>query len=94
MIVSASYVIAALTICAAGLYFVYRLGPYVTASPILLGFLLIVYGPAYLAYMVLRRPSSVVDRQISNSLNFDDIVVSLNLWIAIMFVCVIVFLNC
>ena len=57
----------------------------------LLGFLLIVYGPAYLGYMVLRRPSSVVDRRISNSLNFDDIVVSLNLWIAIMFVCVIAF---
>ena len=57
----------------------------------LLGFLLIVYGPAYLAYMLLRRPVSVVDRQISNSLNFNDIVVSLNLWIAIMFVCVIAF---
>ena len=55
----------------------------------LLGFLLFVYGPAYLVYMLLRRPVSVVDLRISNSLNFDDVVVSLNLSIAIMYVCVI-----
>ena len=90
MIVSASYVIAALAICAAGLYFVYRLGPYVTASTILLGFLLLVYGPAYLAYMLFRLPIEVVDFRISNSANFHNTVVSLNLSIAIMFVCVIV----
>ena len=89
MIVSASYVIAALAIYAAGLYLIYRLRLYFTASSMLLGFLLFVYGPAYLAYMLLRRPISVVDLRISNSLNFDDIVVSLNLSIAIMFVCVI-----
>jgi oligosaccharide repeat unit polymerase len=89
MIVSASYVIAALAIYAAALYLIYRLGLYLTASSILLGFLLLVYGPAYLAYMLFRRPISVVDLRISNSLNFDDIVVSLNLSIAIMFVCLI-----
>jgi oligosaccharide repeat unit polymerase len=89
MIVSASYVIAALAIYGAGLYLIYRLGLYFTASSMLLGFLLLVYGPAYLAYMLFRRPISVVDLRISNSLNFDDIVVSLNLSIAIMFFCVI-----
>jgi oligosaccharide repeat unit polymerase len=89
MIVSASYVIAALAIYGAGLYLIYRLDLYFTASSMLLGFLLLVYGPAYLAYMLFRRPISVVDLRISNSFNFDDIVVSLNLSIAIMFVCVI-----
>jgi oligosaccharide repeat unit polymerase len=88
MIVSASYVSAALATYAAGLYLVYRLRLYFTASSMLLGFLLFVYGPAYLVYMLLRRPISVVDLRISNSLNFDDIVVSLNLSIAIMFICV------
>jgi hypothetical protein len=89
MIVSASYVIAALAIYGAGLYLIYRLDLYFKASSMLLGFLLLVYGPAYLAYMLFRRPISVVDLRISNSFNFDDTVVSLNLSIAIMFVCVI-----
>jgi oligosaccharide repeat unit polymerase len=89
MIVSASYVITALAIYVAGLYLIYRVELYFTASSMLLGFLLLVYGPAYLAYMLFRRPVSVVDLRISNSFNFDDIVVSLNLSIAIMFVSVI-----
>ena len=61
MIVSISYVAAALAIYCAGLYLIYRLGLYFTASSMLLGFLLLVYGPAYLAYMLFRRPISVVD---------------------------------
>lgn len=89
MIISASYVVAALAIYTAGLYVIYRLRLYLTASSMLLGFLLFVYGPAYLAYMLLRKPVSLVDLRISNSLHFDDVVVSLNLSIAIMFVCVI-----
>ncbi|WP_065754489.1 hypothetical protein [Bradyrhizobium paxllaeri] len=89
MIVAASYVIAALAIYSAGLYLIYRLRLYLTASSMLLGFLLFVYGPAYLAYMLFRRPISVVDLRISNSLNLDNAVVSLNLSIAIMFACVI-----
>jgi len=60
MIISASYMIAALAIYAAGLYAIYRLRLYLTASSMLLGFLLFVYGPAYLVYMLLRRPVSVV----------------------------------
>jgi hypothetical protein len=41
--------------------------------------------------MLFRRPisGSVVDLRISNSLNFDDVAVSLNLSMAIMYVCVI-----
>ena len=89
MIVSASYVIAALAIYVGALYLIYRVELYFTASSMLLGFLLLVYGPAYLAYMLFRRPISVVDLRISNSFNFDDTVVSLNLSIAIMFFCVI-----
>jgi oligosaccharide repeat unit polymerase len=89
MIVSVSYVIAALAIYSAGLYISYRLKLYLTASSMLLGFLLFVYGPTYLAYMLLRRPVSVVDLRISDSLNFNDVVISLNLSIAITFVGVI-----
>src|ERR1700757_1212764 len=89
MIVSMTYVIAALAIYSAALYLFYRLRLYLTASSMLVGFFLLVYGPAYLAYMLFRRPISVVDLRISNSLNFDNAVVSLNLSIAIMFVCVI-----
>ena len=89
MFVSASYVIAALAIYVGALYLIYRVELYFTASSMLLGFLLLVYGPAYLAYMLFRRPISVVDLRISNSFNFDDTVVSLNLSIAIMFFCVI-----
>ena len=90
MIVSISYVAAALAIYCAGLYLIYRLGLYFTASSMLLGFLFLVYGPAYLTYMLFRRPISVVDLRISNSVNFDEIVVSLNVAIAIMFVCIVV----
>jgi hypothetical protein len=89
MIVSASYVIAAMAICGGGLYLIYQLVLYFTASSMVLGFLLLVYGPAYLSYMLFRRPVSVVDLRVSNSFTFDEIVVSLNLSIAIMFVCVI-----
>ncbi len=89
MMISGSYVLAALAIYGGGLYLVYRLQLYFTASSVLLGFLLLVYGPAYLAYMLFRRPISVVDLRISNSLDFDDVTISLNLSIAIMYVCVI-----
>jgi hypothetical protein len=89
VIVSASYVLAALAIYGAALYLVYRLRLYLTASSMLLGFLLFVHGPAYLAYMLFRGPDSVIYRRIEHSSNFDDIVVSLNLSIAIMFVGVI-----
>jgi oligosaccharide repeat unit polymerase len=82
-------VIAAFVIYSAGIYLIYRLGLYLTASSMLLGFLLFVYGPAYLAYMLFRMPINVVDERILNSFNFDDTVVSLNLSIAIMYLCVI-----
>ena len=70
MIVSASYVIAAFAIYGAGLYLIYRYGLYFTASSMLLGFLLLVYGPAYFAYMLFRRPISVVNMRISKSIEF------------------------
>ena len=89
MIVSASYVIAALAIYGAGLYLIYRLGLYLTSSSILLGFLLLVYGPAYLSYMLFRTTDLGGRSAYFEFFNFDDIVVSLNLSIAIMFVCVI-----
>jgi oligosaccharide repeat unit polymerase len=55
----------------------------------LLAFLLLIHGPAYLVYMLFRGPQSVIYRRIAQSLNFDGIVVSLNLSIALMFIGVI-----
>lgn len=89
MILSASYVLAALAIYGAALYLIYRLQLYLTASSMLLGFLLLVHGPAYLAYMLFQGPQSLIYRRIANSSNFNDIVMSLNLSIALLFAGVI-----
>ena len=89
MILAASFVLAALAIYGAALYLIYRLQPYLTASSMLLGFLLLIHGPAYLIYMLFRGPQSLIYRRIATSLNFDGVVVSLNLSIALMFIGVI-----
>ncbi|MDR6304578.1 hypothetical protein GGQ85_002288 [Nitrobacter vulgaris] len=85
MILSASYILAALAIYGAALYLIYRLQLYLTASSMLLGFLLLIHGPAYLAYMLFHGPQSVIYRRIAQSLRFNDIVMSLNLSIALLF---------
>lgn len=54
MIVSVSYVVAALSMYSAALYLIYRLRLHLTTSSFLLVFLLIVHGPAYLVYMLSR----------------------------------------
>lgn len=89
MILSATYVIAALSMYCAILYLVYRLKLYLTTTTILLGFLLLVHGPAYLLYMLYRGQASVIYQRIGQVLDFDSVVISLNLSIALMFLCVI-----
>ncbi|WOH61256.1 hypothetical protein [Bradyrhizobium sp. BWC-3-1] len=89
MIISLTYVVAALAIYVAAIYLVYRLEPRITASSILICFLFLIYGPPYIAYMLFRRPISAVDYLISSSVDFDQVVIGQNLSIALMFVSVI-----
>lgn len=86
--VIASYVLAALAMIGAAAYLIFRCDRFVSASTMLLSFLLLVYGPAYLTYMLWRIPISAVDKQISHSVHFPEITVALNLSIALMFVSV------
>jgi NO-binding membrane sensor protein with MHYT domain len=47
---SVSYAVAAVAIFGAALYLFFRLRPYVTTSTILVGSLLLIYGPAFLNF--------------------------------------------
>ncbi|MDT4740709.1 hypothetical protein [Bradyrhizobium sp. WYCCWR 12699] len=89
MMVVASYAIATLAMIGAAAYLIFRCDRFVSASTMLLGFLLLVYGPAYLLYMLWRIPISAVDKQISQSVHFPEITVALNLSIGLMFVAVV-----
>ncbi|MDF0583804.1 hypothetical protein [Bradyrhizobium yuanmingense] len=90
MIVSATYVVAALSMYSAALYLFYRLRLYLATSSFLLAFLLLVHGPAYLVYMLFRGSGSIIYERIAREANFESVVVSLNVAIALMFLCIIV----
>lgn len=87
--VVASYAFATLAMIGAVAYLISRCDRFVSASTMLISFLLLVYGPAYLLYMLWRIPISAVDKQISQSVHFPEITVALNLSIGLMFVAVI-----
>lgn len=101
----ASYIVAALAMGGSTAYLLYRLRPFFTATTMLLGSLLLIYGPAYLSFvlssgeksMLLYRLSgseggkSVIFRTIqSASPDFGAILTAMNLAIALMFIGVIV----
>src|SRR5882757_6502496 len=101
----ASYIVAALAMGASAAYLLYRLRLFFTATTMLLGSLLLIYGPAYLSFvlssgeksMVLHRLSgsagaeSEIFRTIQNaSPDFSAVLIAMNLAIALMFVGVIV----
>ncbi|MGY3549392.1 hypothetical protein [Bradyrhizobium sp. USDA 4469] len=90
MMLSATYVLAALSIYGAALYLIYRLRLRLTTSSFLLAFLLVVHGPAYLVYMLFRGGGSIIYERIAHEANFESVVVSLNVSIALMFVCIII----
>lgn len=89
MVVGASYALATLAIVSAAVYLVRRCERFVTASTMLISFLLLIHGPAYLVYMLWRLPISAVDQEIARSSHFPEITVALNLAIALTFVSVI-----
>lgn len=84
-----SYIAVGSLIACAAAYLWYRLGRYVTASSILLGFLLLVHGPAYLVYILVRAPGSTIYESIDRAQDLQAVIVSFNLSIALMFVGII-----
>ena len=90
MTVSATYVVAALSMYSAALYLIFRLRLYLATRSFLLVFLLLVHGPAYLIYMLFRGSGSIIYERIARDANFESVVVSLNVSIALMFLSIIV----
>jgi hypothetical protein len=80
-----SYLVAAVSMTGAAVYLVRKTRGRICTTSMLLGFLLVFYGPAYLLYMLYYNIHSVVYRQIIKSPYFDDGVVSLNVAVAIMY---------
>ncbi|MGY8677842.1 hypothetical protein Q2941_08470, partial [Bradyrhizobium sp. UFLA05-153] len=80
-----SYLIASASMVGATAYFTLKTRGYISTTSMLMGFLLALYGPAYLIFMLYYNESSLVYRQLANSPYFADGVISLNLSIAIMF---------
>jgi hypothetical protein len=100
-----SYTFASLTMCGAALYLFYRLRFYVTASTMLVGSLLLIYGPAYLSFVLSSGEKAMVLRRLLGSMggkslifgtieaasaDFGAILIAMNFSIALMFIGVVV----
>ena len=100
-----SYAFASLTMCGAALYLFYRLRFYVTASTMLVGSLLLIYGPAYLSFVLSSGEKAMVLRRLLGSMggkslifgtieaasaDFGAILIAMNFSIALMFIGVVV----
>ncbi len=101
---AASYAVAALAMCGAAVYLCLRLRPFLTVTTMLLGSLLLIYGPAYLSYMLSSGERAMVIARLSGSIgrrsliystiqaasaDFPAVVTAMNLSIALMFVGVV-----
>lgn len=100
----ASYVAAAAAMCGAGVYLYLRLRLFLTATVMLLASLLLIYGPAYLSFILSSGEKAMMIYRLSGSMggksvifgiiqaaspDFDAILVAMNLSMAFMFVSVI-----
>jgi hypothetical protein len=100
----ASYVIAALAMCGAVIFLCFRLQLFLTATTMLLASLLLIYGPAYLSFMLSSGEKSMVIERLSGSLggksvifriiqaaspDFNAIITAMNFSLALMFVGVV-----
>jgi hypothetical protein len=81
----ASFLAATATMAGTAVYVLYKTRGYICTTSMLLGFLLLFYGPAYLLYVLHYNVTSVVFRQMTRSPYFEDGVMSLNFSIAIMY---------
>ena len=101
---AASYAVAASAMSGAAIYLGFRLRLFLTAATMLVGSLLLIYGPAYLSFMLSSGEKVMLIRRLSGlmggkslifsiiqaaSADFPDIVISMNFSIALMFVGVI-----
>ena len=62
-----SYTVAALVMSGAAIYFYVRLRLFLTATAMLLGSLLLIYGPAYLSFMLSSGEKAMVIQRLSGS---------------------------
>jgi len=99
-----SYAAAAAAMLVAVLYLFLRLRPFISTTTILLGSLLIIYGPACLSYTlssgehsflinrltgVLLGPGEVFSRISAKVPDLDAVIVAMNLSLALMYLCII-----
>ncbi|MEH2526346.1 MULTISPECIES: hypothetical protein [unclassified Bradyrhizobium] len=100
----ASYVVTALAICGAAVYLCLRLRLFLTATVMLLASLLLIYGPAYLSFVLSSGEKAMIIYRLSGSMggksvifsiiqaaspDFDATLVAMNLSMALMFAGVI-----
>jgi hypothetical protein len=100
----ASYVVTAFAICGAIIFLCARLRLFLTASTMLVASLLLIYGPAYLSFMLSSGEKAMVIQRLSGSMggksvifsiiqaasaDFDAVIIAMNFSLALMFVGVI-----
>ncbi|MBR1212653.1 hypothetical protein [Bradyrhizobium sp. JYMT SZCCT0180] len=100
----ASYVLTALSICCAAVYLCGRLRLFLTATTMLLASLLLIYGPAYLSFVLSSGEKAMLIARLSGSegrmsvmysmiqsasSDFGAIIVAMNISIALMFIGVV-----
>ncbi|WP_036052477.1 hypothetical protein [Bradyrhizobium sp. URHD0069] len=101
---AASYAVATLAMSGAAIYLYFRLRLFLTAATMLVGSLLLVYGPAYLSFMLSSGEKAMVLERLSGSMggksiifsiihaaspDFGAIVIAMNFAMALMYVGVI-----
>jgi hypothetical protein len=101
----ASYVVTAFAICGAVTFLCLRVRLFLTATTMLLASLLLIYGPAYLSFMLSSGEKSMVIQRLSGSIgdksvifsiiqaassDFNAVIIAMNFSLALMFVGVIV----
>jgi hypothetical protein len=82
---AASYLLAALSMLGAAVYLFCKSRSYISAASMLLSFLLLLYGPAYLVYMLYYNQGSVIYRELAKAPYFDEATISLNFALSIMY---------
>src|SRR5260370_35425298 len=82
---AASFLLAALSMLGAAGYLFYKSRGYISAASMLLGFLLLLYGPAYLIFMLYYNQESVIYRELAKAPYFDEATISLNFALSIMY---------
>jgi hypothetical protein len=102
---SASYAATAAAMLVAALYLFFRLRPFLTTTTMLLGSLLLIYGPAYLSFMQssgedvmpikwmigdISRVNPIFSAIKARVADFDGVVIAMNFAIALMYVGIIV----